>query len=155
MEINGWHVRQMRPEDIGQVAALENQIFSEPWSAQSFLDSLQNKANCYLVAEQKDKVIAYCGFWNVAKEGQICNVAVQEQARGQGVAFDMLKQLIKLGDDMGLEAYTLEVRVSNEPAIRLYHHLGFEDSGIRKGFYSKPQEDALIMWKYNNRTGRI
>lgn len=140
-------IRRMQEEDLAQVCELENAIFSEPWSEKSFADSMKKPENCYLVVEEAGEILGYCGLWGVAGEGQICNVAVRPTVRNQGIAKAMLAELIREGDAAGLTAYTLEVRVSNLPAIRVYHGLGFEDAGVRKNFYTKPQEDALIMWK--------
>ena len=140
-------IRRMSEEDLVQVCELEQQIFSEPWSRQSFADSMKKTENIYLVVEEQGQILGYCGLWGVAGEGQICNVAVRETARNRGVAKAMLGELLRIGNEAGLTAYTLEVRVGNAPAITVYHALGFEDAGIRKNFYSKPQEDALIMWK--------
>ena len=143
-----WIVREMLPGDLEQVAGIEQQTFSEPWSKQSFADSMDKESNRYLVAEQNGEILGYCGLWGIVDEGDICNVAVKERARNKGIAYGMLCELLIQGQKMGLRAYTLEVRVSNRSAIHLYHKLGFEDAGIRKSFYSKPTEDALIMWKY-------
>lgn len=140
--------RRMRRGDLGQVLALEEEIFSEPWTRRGFEESMQKPDNLYLVEEEMGEILGYCGLWGVAAEGQICNVAVKPGARNQGVASRMLSELLRIGDGMGLHAYTLEVRVGNQAAIHVYRKLGFEGAGIRRRFYSKPEEDALIMWKY-------
>lgn len=145
-------IRKMRREDLEQVVQLEAAIFSEPWSRRGFEDSMDKPDNLYLVCEEQGEILAYCGLWGVAGEGQICNVAVKPEARNRGIAFRMLTELIHQGNDMGLDSYTLEVRAGNQAAVRVYHKLGFQDAGVRKGFYSKPAEDALIMWKYPNET---
>lgn len=140
-------IRRMQEMDLEQVCELEQAIFPDPWSKKSFADSMQRPENCYLVVEEDGLVLGYCGLWGVAGEGQICNVAVRESVRNRGVAKAMLAELIREGDAAGLTAYTLEVRVSNAPAIKVYHDLGFADAGVRKNFYTKPTEDAIIMWK--------
>ena len=75
---------------------------------------------------------------------------MHKDARRRGLAEAMLNELLKEGLAMGISSFTLEVRVSNAPAIALYHKLGFEDAGIRYDFYDKPREDALIMWKFSS-----
>ncbi len=140
-------IRRMKPEDLIQVCAIEEAIFTEPWSQDSFERALVREQNLYLVCECGTKIEGYCGLWGVAGEGQITNVAVKESARRQGIGRLMLLALLEEGRKAGLTAYTLEVRVSNEAAIRLYHSLGFRDSGIRPDFYELPREDALIMWR--------
>lgn len=139
-------IRKMCEQDILAVHEIECSIFSKPWSEKSFRDSYAKVNNVYLVAEVENNIVAYCGFWGVAGEGQITNVAVHEGYRRQGIAEKMMSELIDQGRKQGIEAFTLEVRVNNQAAIFLYHRLGFKDSGIRKNFYEAPVEDALIMW---------
>ena len=108
---------------------------------------MSDRHNIYLVAENdQHEVVGYCGIWGVLDEGQITNVAVREEDQGKGIGYEMLQELIEIGKNEGLSQYTLEVRVSNKKAIRLYEKLGFEEEGIRKEFYDKPVEDASIMW---------
>lgn len=139
-------IRNMLETDLPVVHEMECSTFSKPWSMNDFRECLKEEQNLYLVVEERDEIAAYCGLWGVAGEGQINNVAVKKALRGQGIAYAMLKDLIERGKKQGLTSFTLEVRVSNLPAITLYHKLGFEDAGIRKNFYEAPAEDALIMW---------
>ncbi|QHQ59922.1 ribosomal protein S18-alanine N-acetyltransferase [Anaerocolumna sedimenticola] len=139
-------IREMQEKDLLRVHEMECSIFSKPWTVNDFKNSIQNRQNIYLVVEEEDQIIAYCGLWGVAGEGQINNVAVKKSLRGRGIGHAMLSALIGQGKKKGLGAFTLEVRVSNESAIALYHKLDFKDAGIRKNFYEEPTEDALIMW---------
>jgi ribosomal-protein-alanine N-acetyltransferase len=139
-------IRPMAEKDIEQVWNMENEIFTTPWSMNSFESSINSMDNIYLVAEEEGDIIGYCGLWGTIDEGQITNIAVREDRRGQHVGNKLLETLIEYGREMGLNAFTLEVRTSNEAAINLYHKFNFEDSGIRKDYYQKPVEDALIMW---------
>ncbi|WFR57911.1 ribosomal protein S18-alanine N-acetyltransferase [Anaerocolumna sp. AGMB13025] len=139
-------IRRMKEEDLPEVQEMENSIFSKPWSITDFKDSMKKPHNIYLVVEERSEIVAYCGLWGVAGEGQINNVAVKKMLRGQGIGRNMLQELIDLGKKQGLVAFTLEVRVGNLSAIALYRRLGFLDAGIRKNFYEAPAEDALIMW---------
>lgn len=141
-------IRRMQQKDLDQVVLIEQSIFSLPWSRRGFEDSMRNPGNLYLVAEEQGEIQGYCGVWGIAGEGQICNVAVKQEARNQGIATAMLTELLKEGKEMGLNAFTLEVRVSNNAAIRVYQRLGFQGVGIQKNSYARPTEDALIMWRY-------
>lgn len=128
-----------------QVCSLEKEIFSLPWSYQSFLKSMSDSDNIYLVAEEDEQLIGYCGVWVVAGEGQINNIAVKEQYRNQGIGAEILRYLFNLGSMQNVEQFTLEVRRSNIGAIRLYEKMGFVKLGIRPNFYERPSEDAVIM----------
>lgn len=136
----------MQPEDLEQVAAIEKKCFSEPWSREGFASSLQSPDTLYLAAFREEQVVGYCGLLRSFEEADITNVAVGEGWRNQGIAGKLLKELMEQGRQQGIERFTLEVRVSNLAAIHLYEKLGFESVGIRKRFYSKPVEDAMIMW---------
>lgn len=136
----------MLENDVPSVYAIELRTFSHPWKENDFLQSIQNPNNIYLVVEENNSILGYCGLWGVVGEGQITNVAVAEPFHGKGIAKAMLSELLRKGREHGLETFTLEVRVSNYSAIALYHNLGFKDAGIRKNFYEAPTEDAIIMW---------
>ena len=138
-------------EDIDQVCVLEEMVFSMPWHKESFIEMVENKDALYLVVEENSNpgvVIAACGMRNIVGEGDISNVLVHPDYRKRGIARLMLAELMKQGEQkFGIEAYTLEVRKSNVDAIHLYEYHGFVQEGIRKNFYEKPTEDAIIMWK--------
>lgn len=141
------HVRALQEQDIDAVSRIEQKSFSMPWSPQDFKDLLKRDYCTYLVAEVDGVIAGTCGFTDICKEGNIDNVVVDEAYRGMGVAQKMLQELIALGETDGIEDFTLEVRVSNEAAIHVYEKLGFVSEGIRPGFYEKPTEDAMIMWR--------
>ena len=141
-----YEIDQMKPEDVREVAALEANIFSVPWSEAGFLSSLQSEDTLYLAVRKSGKLIAYCGLLQSLDEADITNVAVEESCRGCGIASRMLGRLMELGKARGIVRYTLEVRVSNASAIHVYEKLGFHSGGIRKNFYDRPKEDAMIMW---------
>ena len=110
------------------------------------LSSLQQQDTLYLVAQQDGKVAGYCGLLQSFDEADITNVAVHPEYRRLGIACQMLEQLMEQGATRGIQRYTLEVRVSNTAAVKLYQKLGFASVGIRKNFYAFPTEDAMIMW---------
>ena len=138
----------MYPEDIPAVAALDQACFSVPWSAQSFRAELENPITVYFVACAGEKIAGYCGFWQVADEGHITNVAVLERYRRQGVGSRLVARMKQYARTAGLTLMTLEVRPSNRAAVRLYEKYGFSAIGRRKNYYQKPAEDALIMTMY-------
>ncbi len=139
-------VRPMTKEDIPQVSAIENETFSLPWKPHDFLSMIQNDDNIYLVAETNEQIVGYCGFIGIMNQGHISNVAVVKEYHHKGIAYGMLIELINMGRQRDIDAFTLEVRIGNEKAINLYKKLGFRNSGIRPNFYAYPREDALIMW---------
>lgn len=139
--------RAMTPEDVPFISRLEEETFSMPWSPESFLQMITKEDTRYYVAEEDGRLLGGCGLWMIAGEGNITNVAVAPEVRRRGVGTGLLKHLMTQGDREGVTAYTLEVRVSNEAAIRMYEKLGFRSEGIRLNFYEKPTEDAMIMWK--------
>ena len=139
--------REMRKTDVPFISRLEQETFSMPWSAASFLQMIEKEDTAYYVAEEDGRLLGGCGLLMIAGEGNITNVVVAPDARRRGVATGLLTHLLMEGDRAGLTAYTLEVRVSNAAAIGLYEKLGFVSEGIRPNFYEKPTEDAMIMWK--------
>lgn len=139
-------IRSMAISDLPEVIAIEQATFSDPWTEDDFKGSSSDPNNRYLIAQADGKVAGYCGYWGVAGEGHICNVAVKREYRGRKIAYRMMRHMIDEALLRGITSLTLEVRESNTAAIKLYESLGFISAGIRKGFYIKPKEDAVIMW---------
>lgn len=137
----------MQLSDISEVAAIERQIFSQPWTENGFRDALEQGNSLYLVARPEDRseIVGYCGFQQGLDEAELLNIAVRSDCRGNGVGYTMLHCLLKLGRERGVHRYVLEVRKSNAPALHLYEKLDFVIEGVRKNFYEKPTEDAVIM----------
>lgn len=140
-------IRKLQDTDIETLARMEAEAFSMPWTAQDFRGLLEHSYCFYLVALAEGEIAGCCGFTNLGGEADIDNVVVGRQYRNRGIAQAMLGELIARGEAEGVEAFTLEVRVSNEAAIHIYEKYGFRSEGIRPGFYEKPREDALIMWR--------
>ena len=139
--------REMEVKDIQEVSKIEEETFSMPWSGDAFLEMIEADYAHYIVAEEDDKIIGSCGLRNIVGEGEITNVVMRPEYRNKGIGLNMLCKLMKDGEQMGVEAFTLEVRESNAPAIHVYEKIGFRAEGMRKNFYEKPCEDAVIMWK--------
>ena len=140
-------VRALRDEDIEALSNIESESFSMPWSADDFRALLTRDYCRYLTAIADGEVAGCCGMTVICGEGNIDNVVVAERFRGRGIASAMLSKLLAEGEEAGVEAFTLEVRVSNRAAIHIYEKLGFVSEGIRPRFYEKPTEDANIMWR--------
>ena len=159
-------IRKMKPSDVEQVAAIEAQCFSMPWSEKGFLDSIAREDTIFLVAELDketetklldisleeekqattgDRIAGYIGMYTSCGEGEITNVAVSSEYRKQGIGNALVEAMKSAGKEKQLESILLEVRVSNERALSLYKGNGFIELGIRKNFYEQPTEDAIIM----------
>ena len=138
----------MTIEHIPQIAALERACFSHPWSEAMLQNELWNDSAVIIVAEGQDgTVLGYAGLQTVLDEGYINNVAVAEAYRRQGVADEIIAAFVRFGQAK-LAFLTLEVRVSNTPAIALYAKHGFAEVGRRKNYYDDPKEDAVLMTVY-------
>lgn len=138
-------VRTMTKEDCAKTAALEKRIFSQPWSEQGFRDAVSMEQNIFLVAEEAGEVCGYIGMYQALDEGEITNVAVAPEQRNAGIGWMLMQAALEKAMQQGITQIVLEVRVSNNPAIRLYEKCGFVNCGVRKGFYDFPKEDAYIM----------
>ena len=135
---------RMNESHTAAVAELEKQNFSEPWPEIAVRSELTNKLSLWLVALDGETVVGYVGSQTVLQEADMMNIAVADSHRRQGIARALVEELIRQ-----LDAYqlTLEVRASNAGAIALYEALGFIQVGLRKNYYHKPKEDALILRK--------
>ncbi len=139
-------IRPLQEQDVEELALIQAESFSDPWSANALRELLKKDYCKYLVALSKEHVIGGCGYTRSFEEADVDNVVVAPDFRNQGVASMLMEELLQQGIADGITAFTLEVRVSNTPAIRLYEKYGFTGEGIRPRFYDKPKEDAMIMW---------
>lgn len=142
-----WQIRKMCEQDIDEVEHIEKEIFSVPWSAKSFLDACKNENNIYLACIIDGEVAGYCGLWTVLGEGNITNMAVSHKHRRKGIGRALMQEMEKRGREKEVSVFFLEVRESNSAARALYEGLGYEQIGVRKRFYEKPVESAVIMSK--------
>lgn len=141
-------IRKMQPEDLAEVCKIEKDNFSLPWSEKSFLESMEREDTVFLVALEDEDVAGYIGCYCIAGAGEITNVAVKASHRRKGIGGKLLQKLYEEGAGLDTREYFLEVRESNEAAIGLYLSQGFVKEGIRKNFYEKPVENAVIMWNH-------
>lgn len=139
-------IRRMESSDVTEVAAIEKNCFSQPWSRHAFRDAVNDNNAVFLVAEDEmHRILGYIGMYVSLPEGEITNVAVAEEFRGQGVGKKLVSAIRQWAKEHGLDRIVLEVRSSNQAAIHVYHKEGFVKLGTRKDFYSFPREDADIM----------
>lgn len=144
--MNDTIIRRMTIDDVPQVHQLELDTFVSPWTYQSFVDEMQtNKSARYIVAEKDGHILAFAGAWLIFEEGHITNIAVQKDARGQGIGTAVTKALMQYAANLGVQYLTLEVRKSNLVAQKMYESLGFEKLGVRKRYYEDNNEDALLL----------
>ncbi|MDX9871318.1 MAG: ribosomal protein S18-alanine N-acetyltransferase [Clostridia bacterium] len=144
-------LRPMVLDDISQIIAIEKKSFPTPWSAYAFTCELcDNEFAYYFVLSLENNpsaVIGYGGMWIITDEAHITNIAVTPDYRGKRLGERLMEGLMALAKAKQVVRMTLEVRLSNEPAQRLYKRIGFASAGIRPGYYIDTNEDALIMWK--------
>ncbi|MGZ4163662.1 MAG: ribosomal protein S18-alanine N-acetyltransferase [Tumebacillaceae bacterium] len=139
--------RRMMLEDLDRIMEIEHHSFTLPWSREAFVAELtQNHFAKYLVAIHEGVVVGYAGVWVILDEGHVTNIAIHPDARGKKLGEALMRELMATAIANGAERMTLEARVSNFVAIRMYEKLGFASAGIRKGYYTDNNEDAIIMW---------
>jgi ribosomal-protein-alanine N-acetyltransferase len=134
---------------VNEVSNISNLSFHTPWTKESIENELKNNFAHYVVAKKDDLVIGFGGVWIILDEGQVTNIAVHPEYRGIGTGGMILEALIELCNLKGINAMTLEVRISNISAQKLYKKHGFIEEGIRKNYYTDTHEDGIIMWRYN------
>lgn len=136
---------RMQTDHTAKLAELEKLCFSEPWSEKALLEEIDNPAAYFVAAVEGEEILGYGGMHTVLGESYIDNIAVFPQHRGRGAGRAVTRALIEKAKENGGVFITLEVRASNTPAIGLYTALGFEKAGVRRRFYTNPEEDGLIM----------
>ncbi len=140
-------IREMRHGDVSQVVAIESASSATPWTRAMFTSEIGRPQSLDLVIVRSDEVLGYCMTSRQADVWHILNICIREDGRGRGLGGRLLDELFVRADRRPHGGYTLEVRVSNSVAIRLYRQKGFVDYGIRPGYYSNNHEDALVMWR--------
>lgn len=139
--------RPMVLTDIPSVLTVEHASFPTPWTRQTFRNELMyNQFATYAVAVTKGRIIGYGGMWLILNEAHITNIAIHPDYRGLGIGESMMDYLMVLAQLSGVRKMTLEVRLSNVVAQNLYRKKGFDATGVRPGYYTDNQEDALVMW---------
>ena len=143
-----WRLRDAERRDVGELVAIEVQQFPEPWTRSMLLDEIDNAQNRrYRVAEEAGVIVGYVGVMFVLKdELHINTIATRRGHEGRGVASSLMGDVWADAAARGVARATLEVAVSNARAISLYYRYGFAPVGVRKNYYEKTHEDALILW---------
>ena len=137
----------MTQAHVPAIAGLEKLCFADPWSEKSIETELSCRLSCWLVAMEGETLVGYVGSQTVIDESDMMNIAVDEGYRRQGIAQMLVEALVEQLKKAESRCLTLEVRISNAPAIALYEKLGFEQVGKRPNYYRNPKEDALILRK--------
>jgi [ribosomal protein S18]-alanine N-acetyltransferase len=141
----GIEIRDAAPEDLGAVIAIERASFGDPWSDASFRSLLRAETTRFRVAAKDGSLVGYAIASRIADEAELANLAVDPAERRAGLGALLLDDLLASTDAAPAATVYLEVRASNEPAQALYRSRGFEAVGRRKGYYSRPDEDAVVM----------
>ena len=139
-------IRRLTYADLPQAIAIERRAFPTPWSLAMFVLELSKPSGICLAALRDDRIVGYLVCSRYDTVWHVMNVAVDERLLRQGIATSLLERLFERADRPGAQ-YTLEVRLSNDPAIALYERFGFHSAGLRRGYYHDNKEDALIMWR--------
>lgn len=141
----GLRIRPLAPADLPRVLEIEGAAFSTPWSNSTFRGLLHRGDTDLVAAEREGKLVGYAAAWTVVDQSELGNVAVAEEARGGGVGRALVVGILERIRARGARECFLEVRESNEVAQGLYRRMGFEVVGRRRGYYTRPVEDALVM----------
>ena len=142
--IGGVAIRRLAYSDLPAVCSIERRSFPTPWSLAMFVLELSKPSGICLAATEGDELLGYLVCSRYDQVWHLMNVAVAPERRRAGVARSLIGQLVEEGG--GRLPFTLEVRVSNRPAIAMYERLGFRSAGVRPRYYQDNGEDALIMW---------
>ncbi|MCR5265829.1 MAG: ribosomal protein S18-alanine N-acetyltransferase [Cyanobacteria bacterium RUI128] len=145
------YVSLMQKEDVPEIAEIEASAYgNHHWSKDAFYSEVENKIAKYYTARTQDgKIVGYAGTWHIVDEAHITTIAVKPDERRKHIADHLIVKLLEDCYNEFIKYITLEVRVSNIPAIKLYEKYGFKSLGKRKGYYQDNNEDALIMWTEN------
>jgi ribosomal-protein-alanine N-acetyltransferase len=140
-------IRPLSLADLNTIEEIERRSYPTPWSRSMFAGELAKPASVCLGAFEDDRLAGYLIISRYVDAWHVMNIAVAPQFRRRGIATALLQKLFELTEDGSRRGYTLEVRVSNAGAIKLYERLGFTARGTRRAYYTDNREDALIMWR--------
>lgn len=137
----------LAPQYIDEIMAIELEAYAEPWTRAMFQEEMRNKQSRFYVALEGDALVGYGGFWLVANEAHITSVTIRDMYRGRGFGRQLAEYILERAIEESACLATLEVRASNTRALNLYKSLGFRPVGLRKAYYPKSDEDAIVMTK--------
>jgi ribosomal-protein-alanine N-acetyltransferase len=145
--VNAWSIRTAERRDVGELLAIEEAQFPEPWTRGMLLDEMANVATRrYTVAVEDQRIVGYLGVMYVMDELHVNTVGVLPGHEGRGIASSLLDDAWAEARARGVLRATLEVAVSNTRAQRLYYRYGFKPVGVRKNYSERTNEDALVLW---------
>jgi [ribosomal protein S18]-alanine N-acetyltransferase len=154
-----WRIEPLTsPDEIDAVLAVEHASFSNPWTRDMYLAELENEGVSFVfvarvarvakvASDAGGSIVGFVAFWRIFDELHLNNLAVVPEMRRQGMATALLERVLSEGERLGATRTTLEVRRSNEVALKLYERFGFSVAGVRRAYYTHPEEDALILWR--------
>jgi ribosomal-protein-alanine N-acetyltransferase len=142
-------IRKLKLRDLTAIEEIERLSYPTPWSRSMFAGELSKPSSICLGAidVETNRLVGYLIISRYVDAWHVMNIAVANEFRRRGIASRLMERLFEITSGDGRRGYTLEVRVSNDAAIRLYESLGFKARGLRRGYYTDNREDALIMWK--------
>lgn len=145
--MNDITIRPMEQADLSIVRDIEKQSFSAPWSDELFVRELtENEHAYYFVLVFQKKIVGYAGMWIVMNDAQVTHIAIHPDYRRRQLGERLFKYILNFAIAKQVERFSLEVRVSNIAAQKLYRKYGLVPGGIRKQYYTDNQEDAIVMW---------
>ena len=141
--------RRLASRDLEAIERIERRSYPTPWSRSMFASELAKPSSTSLGAfdSETGELVGYLVISRYVDAWHVMNIAVAPEHRRRGIAAALFERLFELTSSDGRRGYTLEVRISNEAAIKLYERLGFQSRGVRRGYYTDNREDALIMWR--------
>jgi ribosomal-protein-alanine N-acetyltransferase len=142
-------LRRLVARDLAAIERIERSSYPTPWSRSMFASELTKPSSISLgaVAAETGELLGYLVISRYVDAWHVMNVAVAPEHRRQGIALALFERLFEVTGNEGRRGYTLEVRISNDAAIKLYERLGFRSRGVRRGYYTDNREDALVMWR--------
>ena len=144
---DAWQIRLAERRDIAELLVIEEAQFPEPWTKRILLDEIENtETRRYTVAVEKKRIVGYLGIMFVLEELHVNTLGILPREEGRGIATSLLDDAWADAKARGIVRATLEVAVSNKRAVDLYYRYGFRPVGVRKNYYEKSNEDALILW---------
>jgi ribosomal-protein-alanine N-acetyltransferase len=147
-------IQPMREADVATVQEIERQIFSTPWPKNAYFRELSSRSSAHYIVLRRgtqtvgdeDELIGYAGMWKMYDEAHVTTIGVRRDLQHHGYGRILFAGLVQAAYDMGAKWVTLEVRTSNENAMRMYESFGFKVIGRRRGYYTDNGEDAIVMW---------
>jgi ribosomal-protein-alanine N-acetyltransferase len=145
--VRGVDIQRLVLDDVSAIEPIEQRSMPAPWSRMMFVSEIVKSTSICLGAFAGEQLVGYVIVSRYVDAWHVMNLSVDPAHRRQGIATRLLEALFDVTGDDDRRGFTLEVRVSNDAAIRLYENLGFRSQGVRRGYYTDNREDALIMWR--------